>query len=192
MPIVSLDLPAGCDEEAKARLARAVTAAILGVIDVSPEAVTVTIRDLPREARGEGGAPDGAAPVRPDPVGIVRAYLAAMEARDLDRARAHLAPGFAMTFPGGVTMTRPEEVVAWAAPRYRFVTKTIERFDAIGPVVYCCGTLAGEWPDGTPFRGIRFVDRFEIADGLIRLQEVWNDLGEARGACGRPRGDGSG
>lgn len=196
MPIVRIDLPPGRDDAAKARLARAVTAAILAVIDAPPEAVTVTIRDLPREGEGEdgapGGAPPAAAPVRPDPVGVVRAYLAAMEARDLDRARAHLAPGFTMTFPGGVTMTRPEEVVAWAAPRYRFVTKRIERFDATGPVVYCCGTLAGEWPDGRPFRDIRFVDRFEIADGLIRLQEVWNDLGEARGG-GRPRGgDGSG
>jgi phenylpyruvate tautomerase PptA (4-oxalocrotonate tautomerase family)/limonene-1,2-epoxide hydrolase len=190
MPIVSLDLPAGCDEEAKARLARAVTAALLGVIDAAPEAVTVTIRDLPREDGVPGGARPAAAPVRPDPVGIVRAYLAAMEARDLDRARAHLAPGFTMTFPGGVTMTRPEEVVAWAAPRYRFVTKSLERFDAIGPVVYCCGRLAGEWPDGTPFRDIRFVDRFEIGGGLILRQEVWNDLGEARG--GRPRGEAPG
>ncbi len=39
--------------------------------------------------------------------------------------------------------------------------------------------LAGEWPDGTPFDGIRFIDRFELADGKLARQEVWNDLAEA-------------
>jgi len=111
---------------------------------------------------------------------IVRDYLAAMEARDLPRARAHLAPGFRMTFPGGTTMTTLEELIAWAAPRYRFVTKTYDGFDALGGVVVCFGTLAGEWPDGTPFAGIRFIDRFELSDGRITRQDVWNDLGEVR------------
>jgi hypothetical protein len=44
--------------------------------------------------------------------------------------------------------------------------------------VWCSGTLAGEWTDGTPFAGIRFVDRFSVRDGMIICQEVWNDLGE--------------
>ena len=48
-------------------------------------------------------------------------------------------------------------------------------------VVYCRGTLAGEWPDGRAFAGVRFIDRFEIDDaGRIVDQQVWNDLGEAR------------
>lgn len=124
-------------------------------------------------------------PIAPD--ALVRRYFAAMEARDLDAARAHLAPGFAMTFPGGARMATPEELIAWARPRYRFVRKSYERFDTAaaedGAVVYCFGTLAGEWPDGTPFAGIRFIDRFEIAGGRIRRQDVWNDLAEARGAA---------
>lgn len=111
---------------------------------------------------------------------IVRDYLAAMEARDLPRAHAHLAPGFAMTFPGGVRMTSLPELVAWSAPRYRFVKKTYERFDALGDLCYCFGTLHGEWPDGTPFAGIRFIDRFELSGGRILRQDVWNDMGEAR------------
>jgi len=32
--------------------------------------------------------------------------------------------------------------------------------------------------DGRPFEGIRFIDRFEIQDGLIVKQDVWNDMGE--------------
>jgi hypothetical protein len=119
-----------------------------------------------------------------DPAAVVHAYLAAMEARDLPAARAHLAPGFTMTFPGGVTMTTLEDLVAWSRPRYRFVKKTYDRFDALpGPqtsLVYCFGTLHGEWPDGTPFAGIRFIDRFELSGDLIARQDVWNDMGEVR------------
>ena len=118
------------------------------------------------------------------PEGVVRAYLAAMEGRDLPAARAHLAPGFHMTFPGGVRLDSLEALVAWSRPRYRFVRKTYERFDALPGLVYCFGTLHGEWPDGTPFAGIRFIDRFELDGSLIRRQDVWNDMGEARAAQG--------
>jgi len=114
------------------------------------------------------------------PEALVRRYLAAMEARDLTAARALLGPGFEMVFPGGRRMTTLEELLAWAGPRYRFVHKSFERFDGAGVTVYAIGTLSGEWPDGTAFAGVRFIDRFETADGLITRQEVWNDLGEAR------------
>jgi len=44
------------------------------------------------------------------------------------------------------------------------------------PSVYCYGTRYGEWSDGTPFDGVRYIDRFPIRDGKIFGQEVWNDL----------------
>jgi hypothetical protein len=114
---------------------------------------------------------------------LVREFLAAMEARDLARARRMLAPGFAMTFPGGARFATLEELVAWARPRYRWVKKRYERFDetqgADGEaVVHCHGTLHGAWPDGTGFEGIRFIDRFAIRDGKLVDQQVWNDLAE--------------
>jgi len=115
---------------------------------------------------------------------LVRDYLAAMEARDLERAAAFLAPGFVMVFPGGRRFTALEELVEWARPRYRWVKKRYERFDAApgadGTAVYCYGTLHGEWPDGRPFAGIRFIDRFMVAGGKLRDQCVWNDLAEMR------------
>ncbi len=49
-----------------------------------------------------------------------------------------------------------------------------------GAVVYCYGTLNGEWPDGTQFSGIRFIDRFVVKDGLLEDQRVWNDLAESQ------------
>ena len=44
--------------------------------------------------------------------------------------------------------------------------------------VWITGTLHGERPDGTPFEGVRFVDRFSVRAGQIERQDVWNDMGE--------------
>lgn len=118
---------------------------------------------------------------------LVRAYLAAMEARDLDAAQAMLGDGFVMNFPGAQGMTSLQELIEWSKPRYRFVKKTYDRFEALqsgdATVVYSIGTLYGEWPDGTPFEGIRFIDRFELSAGKITKQDVWNDIAEIRGAA---------
>jgi hypothetical protein len=66
------------------------------------------------------------------------------------------------------------------------VTKTYEAFEAFhadgAAVVYARGTLSGEWPDGTAFSGIRFIDRFALQGGLIVRQDVWNDIAEVRPA----------
>jgi len=115
---------------------------------------------------------------------MVLGFLAAMEQRDLEKAQSYLAEDFAMSFPEDTRFTRLEELVAWSKNRYRFVRKTIDGIDAMtdesGTVVYCSGTLAGEWPDGSTFAGIRFIDRFVVRGGKLAGQEVWNDLAEAR------------
>jgi phenylpyruvate tautomerase PptA (4-oxalocrotonate tautomerase family) len=184
MPVVTVDLIAGYEAATKERLGRALTNAVLGVLAAPPEAVTVMLSEhgpadyLRGGARRQPGAP------RPDPAQMVRDFLAAMEARDLEAAQAMLAPGFRMTFPGGMEMTTLAQLVEWSRPRYRFVRKSYERFDTAqdGPtsIVYCFGTLAGEWLDGTPFEGIRFIDRFEAEEGRFTRQDVWNDMAEAK------------
>jgi len=118
----------------------------------------------------------------------VRGFLSAMEQRDLPAAKAMLAPGFVMLFPGGVRMTALEELVEWAAKRYRLARKTYARFDVApgadgASIVYCFGTLHGEALSGESFAGIRFIDRFTIAGGLIQDQMVWNDMAEILGAA---------
>lgn len=120
---------------------------------------------------------------------LVRGFLEAMEARDLARAQSMLGDGFAMQFPGVPPMHDLEELIAWAKPRYRFVKKTYEGFDVMqGPgaetLVYCRGTLSGEWSDGSVFGDIRFIDRFEVAGGKITRQDVWNDIAEAKANAG--------
>ena len=36
----------------------------------------------------------------------------------------------------------------------------------------------GEWPDGTPFDGNRYIDIFTVRDGKIVSTDVWNDSAE--------------
>ena len=117
----------------------------------------------------------------------VRTFLSLMERRELEAARALLSPDFEMTFPGAARFTTLEELVAWGAGRYTSVGKHYERFDeapdATVPgqdIVYCFGTLHGTWLDGRPFDGIRFIDRFVVANGLLVDQRVWNDLAETQ------------
>lgn len=187
MPIVEIHLIKGYGDTEKSRLCTALTQAARLVVPAPPEAITVMVHELPSGHYMRGNAHRQPAPAKPDPVELVRGYLAAMEARDLPKAAGVLAEGFSMTFPGTAPMTSLEDLIAWAAPRYRFVTKSYEGFDTLqspqdAAVVYCRGTLAGEWPDGTAFHGIRFIDRFEVVGDKLTRQDVWNDIAETRGA----------
>lgn len=186
MPVVTVTLIEGYDAATRRRLAERLTDAVTATIAAPPEAVTVMIRELPAQNYMRGRTRREPAPAPRPAAEICLDFLAALERRDLPGARAFLAPGFVMTFPGGARFTTLEELLVWAATRYRHVAKTIERVEEVpGPgavAVHVAGTLAGTWPDGAAFAGIRFADRFEVADGLIRSQEVWNDLAEAMGA----------
>ena len=115
---------------------------------------------------------------------IVESFLRTLERRDFSGARSFLAPEFVMIFPGGRQFTVLEDLIAWSQTRGRGTRKVFERFDQVDAdgetVVYCFGTLEGAWPDGTPFSGIRFLDRFALRGGRIVEQRVWNDVGEHR------------
>jgi len=187
VPIVELHVLEGYSAEEKQRLGQALTDAVRFVVPADPKLVTVMIHDIPPQDYYRGGVTRKPAPARKDPAAVVLAYLAAMEAREIETASAMLDEAFTMEFPGTGTMTRLEELINWARPRYNFVTKTYDGFDAMqgageAAIVYCRGTLSGEWPDGTPFEGIRFIDRFEVAADRIIRQDVWNDIAETRTA----------
>lgn len=185
MPVVECHLIKGYSDEAKTRLCESLTDAVRFVLPAPVEAVTVMVHEMEPTGYMRGRTGKDPAPALPDPKNVVRSFLKAMEARDLKTARSFLADGFEMTFPGNKHMSRLEELVDWATPRYRFVQKTFDTFDAYqsageSTVVFCSGTLSGEWPDGTHFQGIRFIDRFELIAGRIVRQEVWNDVAEAK------------
>ena len=185
MPVIELHVMQGYSDAEKTRLCAALTHAVRIVVPAPPEAVTVLVHELDPAGYMRGGEHRSAALALPDPIELVRSYLTSMEAREIDTARALLSADFVMTFPGAAPMTTLEQLIAWAKPRYRFVTKTYQGFEALqspdeATVVYCRGTLSGAWPDGTPFADIRFIDRFEIKAGRITRQDVWNDIAETK------------
>ena len=109
------------------------------------------------------------------------AYLRATEDNELTKAQALLSDTILMTFPSGLKFTTLDQFVKWAVGCFNSVNKTFERFDEVSngdeSMVYCKGTLRGEYSDGTSFSGVRFIDRFTVVGGKITDQQVWNDLG---------------
>ncbi|WP_029057279.1 tautomerase family protein [Stappia stellulata] len=184
MPIVRVTMIEGYAEEVRQRLALRLTDAVRGTIAAPADGVTVAIEEVRPSNYMRGGRSRTPGVAVPDPVDVVRGFLAAMEARDLPRAQSCLADGFEMVFPGGQRFSALAEMVAWAGTRYRRVSKTIAGFDTGfsdgRAVVHCHGTLSGEWLDGSRFESVRFIDRFEVENGRLVSQSVWNDLGERK------------
>ncbi len=110
---------------------------------------------------------------------IVRVYLETHMIPDPEAAARYVAPNFELTFTGGRKFDTPTGATGFNARRYKWVKKKMERFETVPgedeTIVYSLGTLYGEWPDGTPFEGNRYIDRFVVRDGLIVSQDVWND-----------------
>jgi len=113
---------------------------------------------------------------------IVERFLAASMVPDPETAARYIAVDLKLTFTGGRRMSHPRESAAFNAKRYKWVRKKMERTDVVPSaretIVYNLGTLYGEWPDGTPFEGDRYVDRFVVRDGKIVQMDVWNDSAE--------------
>ncbi len=123
---------------------------------------------------------------------VVDEFLRLIMIPDPVAASRYTAPGLRIRFTGGRLMKAPAECTAFNKSRYAWVKKRVERTETVGQVhqhgaradaagdsiVYSLGTLHGEWPDGTPFEGNRYVDRYVVRGGLITEMEVWNDSAE--------------
>jgi hypothetical protein len=118
----------------------------------------------------------------PNAIAQIKNYLDAMENRNLTLAKSFLGNNFKLVFPGDNIFSSLEEVIDWAKLRYHWVKKNYDHFDPLISddiiIVYCYGTLYGEWLDGGAFSKIRFIDRFTLKDGKLSDQIVWNDLAE--------------
>lgn len=183
MPVVTVTLLPGYGPDCEARLVQRLALATRSVIAAQAAGTTVFVQHAATYLR-DNRVFTGGGPEQPDASALVRQFLEAMQARDLSKAREFLAPGFVMNFPGAAPMTQLEQLVDWARGRYQGVSKQYERFEECWgdgvTTVYCSGTLEGIWLDGSPFGGVRFIDRFEVEAGRLRRQDVWNDLGEVR------------
>ena len=119
-----------------------------------------------------------------DPAALVDEYLRILMIPDPAGVQELVSPELRIRFTGGREMRAPAECAAFNAERYRWVKKRIEATEVVAggtperTVVYSLGTLYGEWPDGTPFEGNRYVDRYVVSRGLITQMDVWNDSAE--------------
>ena len=115
---------------------------------------------------------------------IVEEYLRLLMIPDPEAARRYIGPELEIRFTGNRLMREPAECTAFNAQRYKWVKKKFgpthvaEGGTADETVVYQTGTLHGEWPDGRPFEGNRYVDRYVVRRGKIVRMEVWNDSAE--------------
>jgi ketosteroid isomerase-like protein len=86
--------------------------------------------------------------------------------------------------PVGMRVVATAEVTAFNKSRYKWVKKKFGPTHSVAggtpeeTIVYQTGHLYGEWPDGTPFEGNRYVDRYVVRHGKIVKMEVWNDSAE--------------
>ena len=119
---------------------------------------------------------------------VVNEFLRLIMLPDPVAASHYTATGMKIVFTGGRAMSAPADCTKFNASRYKWVKKRIERTETVIAgsngalpdefVVYSLGTLYGEWPDGTPFEGNRYVDRYVVKGGLITHMDVWNDSAE--------------
>jgi ketosteroid isomerase-like protein len=119
-----------------------------------------------------------------NPVEVVETYLKLHMIPDPDAARAYCHPDLEIRFTGNRLMRDPAEATAFNKARYKWVKKkfgpthVVEGGTEDETTVYQTGTLYGEWLDGTPFEGNRYVDRYVVRRGKIAMMEVWNDSAE--------------
>jgi hypothetical protein len=181
VPVTQITLLRGYALQTHQRLVDHVSKAVRSVIP-APEAGTTTFIQEVVAYQRDGRFFDQGNVALSSATEVVKSFLVAMQARDLAQAQTHLDASFQMVFPGGQIFHRLEEIMAWAAKRYQRVEKTFTHFDESWQgdrtVVYCAGNLNGVWPNGAGFDNIRFIDRFEVVDGKLARQDVWNDLAE--------------
>ena len=119
---------------------------------------------------------------------VVSEFLRLIMIPDPAAASRYTAADMKILFTGKRAMREPADCTKFNASRYKWVKKKIERTETVissdvtgasdDSIVYSLGTLYGEWPDGTPFEGNRYVDRYVVKNGLITHMDVWNDSAE--------------
>lgn len=134
---------------------------------VTPSTTTDVAHAMPRATLGDAGK-------------LTWDFLTLFAELRHAEANDYLAPGARMLFPGGHEFFDCTALPRRPSGLYRWVKKRFERIDEMGTaegvIVYNLGTLRGEWLDGQPFDGVRYIDRFVVRDGKITDQQVWNDL----------------
>ena len=127
--------------------------------------------------RGQAGAGQNVKEI----VDRIQTVILKAMAGDKEIVARHFAPNAELLFVGR-KLGGADEIGKFNATRYKWVKKSIDQWDVTTHgnemVVTSVGTLYGEWPDGTEFKGNRYLDRFVLVDGKITRMDVWNDSAE--------------
>ncbi|GEM_PF-124873 len=114
-------------------------------------------------------------------VAMVQKVILGAMAGDRALVDRYMAPDVELIFVGR-KLGAADEIGKFNQTRYKWVKKSIDRWDVTFEgnevIVSSLGTLYGEWLDGTPFKGNRYIDRFILVDGKITKMDVWNDSAE--------------
>lgn len=120
---------------------------------------------------------------------LIGRFIQAVNDHDAPRAQACLAPGARLVFPGPTEFHQVADFLEWSGPRYEKALYTYGQMELVAgadrAVVYAQGVVSGVFADGVGFEGVRYVDRFEIVEGLIVSKEVWSDMGDRLRKLGR-------
>ena len=180
MPIIDCKLIAGYSTKTRSLLLERLTDAACSTTGAAPEFVTATITEVASDnyMRGRAKKTPAQAPTQSEE--IIQNYLSAMQARDLKLANSFINDKFIITCPGNEIFYTIESFLNWGKLRYKNIKKDISAIDSsfygLEAIIYCYGTLQGEWLNGKPFKGIRFIDKFHTKHSKIISQEIWNDL----------------
>ena len=117
-------------------------------------------------------------PATPTPREVAEEFFAWMEDERRETVGELFADNAVITLPGA-TFEGPDaasEFLAHLAPRYEWAAKEFERWIETDREVVSIGTLYGVDNDGEEFSGVRYVDVYEVEDGLVQRVDIWNDL----------------
>lgn len=120
-------------------------------------------------------------PDTPTPREVVEDFFARMEDDRRDTVGELFAADAVITLPGArfEGPDAPTEFLAFLAPRYEWAAKEFDRWIQTDHEVVSLGRLYGVNNDGEEFSDVRYVDIYEVEDGLIGRLDIWNDLAVA-------------
>ena len=114
----------------------------------------------------------------PAPRATVEEFFARMEDDRRTTVDELFADTAIITVPGE-TFSGPSaatEFLAFLEPRYEWAGKEFDRWIVHGETVISIGTLYGVDNDGSEFENVRYVDIYEVNDGIITRLDIYNDL----------------
>jgi len=121
----------------------------------------------------------GLMPRSSEPRAVVEEFFDRLEDDDQRHTIGELcADDVHISVPGAQFEGReaPIQMVEFSSDRYEWIKKEFGRWIETGVHVISIGALYGVDNDGNEFDGVRYIDIYEVRDGLIQRLDIYNDL----------------